>query len=151
MKFVRFPYSRLNGRQKENANFQKVSAVLAEYGFSTIRLSDDWLGADFLALHADGRNILRVQLKPRLYFRKEYMKKNLWLCFAEDGGAYLFPHDRVLSIVLKSKRCMHGTVSWNQRRGYSMKQVPQWLKPKIARYFLSSWRGGLTMRSTEQP
>jgi len=136
MRFARFPYSKLNGRQKENHNFQRVSSVLAAYGFSTIRLSDDWNGADFLALHADGSRVLRVQLKPRLYFKRAYMKKNLWLCFPEDGGAYLFPHDGVLKLVLASKRCMNGTVSWEHRRAYSMKRVPNWLKPKIARYFL---------------
>ena len=136
MTFERVSYSRLNGRQKENHNFQKVSAVLAGYGFSTIRLSDDWEGADFLALHADGRGVLKVQLKPRIYFKRAYMGKGLWLCFPEGDGAYLFPHDTVLKIVLKATRCMIGTESWEKRNGYSMKRVPDWLKPKIARFFL---------------
>lgn len=134
MTFARFSYSKLNARQKENHNFQRASAVLAAYGFSTIRLSDDWNGADFLALHADGRRVLRVQLKPRLYFRQVYMKKRLWLCFPADGGAYLFPHDRVLRILLK--RCAKGTMSWEKRKAYHIKHVPKWLKPKIARYLL---------------
>jgi hypothetical protein len=65
-KFSRFPYRKLNSRQKENYNFQKVSAVLAEYGFSTIRLSDDWNGTDFIAQHANGHRVLRVQLRSRV-------------------------------------------------------------------------------------
>jgi hypothetical protein len=36
----RVAYETLNARQKENFNFQKVSAVLADYGYVTIRLSD---------------------------------------------------------------------------------------------------------------
>jgi hypothetical protein len=51
MNFNRILYSNLNSRQKEAFNFQKVSAVLADYGFITIRLSSDWGGADFIAQH----------------------------------------------------------------------------------------------------
>jgi hypothetical protein len=32
--FERVSYKALNARQRENYNFQKVSAVLADYGFS---------------------------------------------------------------------------------------------------------------------
>jgi hypothetical protein len=47
--FKRVGYRDLNSRQQEAFNFQKVSAVLADYGFTTIRLSSDWRGADFIA------------------------------------------------------------------------------------------------------
>jgi hypothetical protein len=42
-------YASLNPRQKENYNYQKLSALLADYGFVTMRLSDDWRGADMIA------------------------------------------------------------------------------------------------------
>ena len=41
-------------KQIEQLNFQKVSAILADYGFQTIRLSNDWKGADFIAQHIGG-------------------------------------------------------------------------------------------------
>jgi hypothetical protein len=63
MKFKKIIYSELNARQKESYNFQKVSAIFADYGFSTIRLSDDWQGADFIAQHIDNQVFLKVQLK----------------------------------------------------------------------------------------
>jgi len=47
LKIAKIDYRKLNSRQKENYNFQKVSGILADYGFATIRLSDDWNGADF--------------------------------------------------------------------------------------------------------
>ncbi|SVD57416.1 uncharacterized protein METZ01_LOCUS410270, partial [marine metagenome] len=50
-KFEKINYRKLNARQKENYNYQKISSILAEYGFSTIRLSDDWQSADFIAQH----------------------------------------------------------------------------------------------------
>lgn len=69
-------YEELNSRQQEIFNFQKVSGVLAEYGFAAYRLTDDWNGADFLAVHIDGKTFLRVQLKGRLTFEKKYLGQN---------------------------------------------------------------------------
>jgi hypothetical protein len=46
--------------------------VLADYCYVTLRLSDDWNGADFIAQHMDG-SVLRVQLKSRLSFFKRYL------------------------------------------------------------------------------
>ena len=57
-------YKNLNAKQKETFNFQKVSAVLADYGYACIRLNDDWNGADFIAQHIDGLNYLKIQLMP---------------------------------------------------------------------------------------
>jgi hypothetical protein len=65
------PLSKRNARQKENFNFQKISAVLADYGFVTMRLSADWQGADFIGLHIDGETALRVQLESRLAFQEK--------------------------------------------------------------------------------
>ena len=83
MQLKRIRYSSLNSRQKENFNFQKVSAVLADYGFVTLRLSDDWQGADFIAQHIDGTTFARVRLKGRLTFEKKYRGKDLWVAFAD--------------------------------------------------------------------
>jgi hypothetical protein len=41
MKFRKTEFRKLNARQKENFNFQKVAAILADYGFVSMRLSDD--------------------------------------------------------------------------------------------------------------
>ena len=79
--FEKYPYKKLNSRQQEAYNFQKVSAVLADYGFVTIRLSSDWRGADFIAQHVDGLTFLKVQLKGRLSFDKKYHGRDLYICF----------------------------------------------------------------------
>jgi len=52
--FQNVNYKDLNARQKEDHNFQKVAARLADYGFNCLRLTDDWQGADFIACHIDG-------------------------------------------------------------------------------------------------
>ena len=96
--FTHVKYADLNARQKESFNSQKVSAVLADYGFVTILLSDDWNGADFLALRHTGET-LKVQLKARMNFDAKYEGKDLWLCFPDDGAWYLGRHDELKKVV----------------------------------------------------
>lgn len=88
-------YDELTARQQEAFNFQKVSAVLADYGFITIKLSDDWQGADFIAQHINGTTFLKVQLKGRLTFDKKYHGRDVYLCFCHQGAWYLGPHDQI--------------------------------------------------------
>ena len=72
--------------EKEPHPFQKVAALLADYGFNCIKLDDDWQGADFLAFHKDGATTLRVQLKwVRLFF----VGGRISLCGSEAGGNWI--------------------------------------------------------------
>lgn len=89
-------YKDLNDKQKENYNFHKVAAVLADYGFSCQRLFDDWKGADFLAIHIDGEVVLKVQLKGRLTVEARYVGKDIYIAFPYAGQWYLYPHDEVI-------------------------------------------------------
>ena len=75
--FQRINPDELNGRQKEIYNFQKSAALLADYGFNCIKLSDDWQGTDFLAHHFDGKTTLKVQLKARLTVDRKYIGQDL--------------------------------------------------------------------------
>jgi hypothetical protein len=94
----RIRYEELNGRQKEIYNFQKVSALLADYGFTTIKLDDDWMGADFIAIHIDGKRYLKIQLKGRLTFDKKYIGKDIFICFRHEDHWFIYPHDVLLKI-----------------------------------------------------
>ena len=98
--FTRVNYAKLNSRQQENYNFARVSALLSEYGFTTLRLSDDWQGADFIATHISGAPFLKVQLKSRLWVDTKYKGKEIWLCFPHKGTWYLYPHDDLLAWAL---------------------------------------------------
>ena len=53
MNLKKIKYNELNPRQKENYNFHKVASALAEYGYNSMRLNDDWQGADFIAVKGD--------------------------------------------------------------------------------------------------
>ena len=94
--FQKINYKSLNSKRKEAYNYQKVSGVLAEYGFLTIRLSDDWEGADFLALHISGET-LKIQLKGRLYFSKKYFGKIYGFVFMIRGIGFYVPTMKPLS------------------------------------------------------
>ena len=119
-------YEGLKPKQQENYNFHKISSVLAEYGYSCVRLSDDWNGADFLALHISGGNDLKVQLKGRLAFDKKYMGKNLHVAFRDGSDWFLYPHDEVLEQLI-SNGIMTGTKSWEIKGNYHFPS----LSPKI--------------------
>jgi len=129
LKLQKIDPRKLNARQKENYYFQKISGLLADYGFTTIRLSDDWNGADFLAQHVDGITLLRVQQKSRLGIWKKYQRKNLLVCFLDSADCYLYPHDEVLLYLLATTNIKR-TASWRKKHGYSWKQPPQ----RIAKY-----------------
>ena len=136
LELTRVRYVDLNARQKENFNFQKVSAVLADFGFTTLRLTDDWQGADFIAQHIDGETFLKVQLKGRLTFGEKYRGKDLYIAFEHSGVWYLYPHDEVLAVVLAETNVAN-TDSWLTHGGYSFpglsKQMAAVLEPyKIA-------------------
>jgi len=115
----RISYADLNARQRENYNFQKISAILADFGFATIRLSDDWQGADFIAQHIDGSTFLKVQLKGRCTIAKHYLGKDLMLAFPDTNNWYMIPHDELVDLVLTARPDLAETTSWADRGFYS--------------------------------
>jgi hypothetical protein len=133
--FTKIQYDHLNARQQEQFNFQKVSAVLADYGFRTISLGDDWEGADFIAHHVDGKRFLKVQLKGRLSFDKKYEKKDLWVCFPFSGKWYLYPHDGLLKQVL-AKTNVGNTESWKLKGIYNWPSLSLELREMLTQYEL---------------
>lgn len=134
--FERIAYEALNARQKESFNFQKISAVLADYGYTTIRLSDDWNGADFLAQHLSGET-LKIQLKGRLSFYEKYRHKELWVCFRQNQDWYLYRHDELLEKVLEQTNIAN-SASWMQEGGYTFPGLTVQLQAMLAPYLLSN-------------
>ena len=135
MRLQKIAYADLNSRQRENYNFQKVSALFADYGFTTMRLSDDWQGADFIAQHIDGDTFLKVQLKGRLTLDKKYLGKRLFICFPYEGRWYLYPHDELLEHLLATSN-IGNTESWSVHGLYSMKIISQPVLRHLTDYLL---------------
>ena len=79
MKLIKVNYNKLNSKQKENYNFHKVAAALAEYGYNSMRLNDDWQGADFIAVNGD--ETIKQILLDNGYKSKRKRSKNKIMIF----------------------------------------------------------------------
>ncbi len=133
--FKKVQYQDLNSRQKEAYNFQKASSVLADFGFVTIRLSNDWNGADFIAQDRDGKTFHKVQLKGRLTFDKKYRDEDLYICFrdGEHGPWYMYNHADLLSKVLEAGQ-IKGTKTWDEGKPYHFPVLSQDIKKLLVPY-----------------
>lgn len=123
--------SELNPKQKKNYRFQKVAALLADYGFNCVRLADDWQGADFLACHKDGRQTLKVQIKDRLTIDKKYMGKNLYMACPVNGSWCLVSHDELVRIVGETTLAL-STRSWQEKGLYHWPSPSQRLVDRLS-------------------
>lgn len=130
-------YKELNARQKEAFNFQKIAAMLANYGFNCIKLADDWQGADFLAYHNDGEQTLKVQLKGRLTIAKKYTDKSIYMAFPVDDVWYLVPHEKLIELVALNTDWLESK-SWKEAGGYSSEAPNQDLKAALTPFQLNA-------------
>ena len=118
MKLEKVKYKDLNSRAKETYNFQKVSALLVDYGFATNWLNVDFESADFIAVHFNGFDIMKVQLKGRVTIDSKYIGKEIWMAFPVDNDFYLVAHDELIEIVKVTTTWIKSD-SWNIHGGYS--------------------------------
>lgn len=120
------PYADLNSRQKENYNFHKIAARMADYGFNCLRLTDDWQGADFIACHIDGETFLKVQLKGRLVIDRKYQGKGIHVAFIHGDAAYLYDHDQFVVHLEASGLIGEDSVTWHEKGFRSWPTPPVW-------------------------
>ena len=113
-------YKDLNSKQKENYNYHKVASALAEYGYDSTRLNNDWEGADFISVKGD--DMIKVQLKGRFTLDKKYKEKGLYIAFIENGIIKIYLHDEALDIATNN---ITDSKSWTENGSYSMNQTPK--------------------------
>jgi len=135
MQLNKIDYNDLNSRQKEIFNFQKISGILADYGFNCIKLADDWQGADFLAYHKDGQDTLKVQLKARLTIDLKYKSRDLYIAFPLKGHWYLIEHDTLIEKIGENTNWLN-TDSWVKKGGYSSAAPRKQLMQSLSEYKL---------------
>ena len=130
-------YKTLTTKQREIYNFQKVSAVFADYGYSVTLLRDDVEFADFVAVSFFGdKKRLFVQLKGGLTFGDKYLNKDLYICFPnkdkESNTWYLYPHDELYK-ELESELCKRSK-DWGIKHEYFAEPLPVWAKKFLDKY-----------------
>ena len=129
MKLTRISYDSLkSSRARENFNFHQIAARLAEYGYHSIRLTDDWQGADFIAVHVEDGTILKVQLKARLSIDKRYLGKDLYIAFRDGMEIFLYDHDMLVGYVVQQARINTESLSWKRRGIWNWPTVPEWAR-----------------------
>lgn len=134
----RIAYTDLNSRQRENYNFQKAAAMLADYGFNCLRLSDDWQGADLIACHIDGQTFLKIQLKGRLVADRKYLGKEIHIAFFHGSDLYLYDHDDFVRVLEGDGRIGADSVSWHQHGFRTWPSPPAWARTYLAPFRISA-------------
>ena len=119
--FKKVNYKDLNSKQKENYNFHKVSSKLADYGFNSMRLNDDWEGADFISINND--EMIKVQLKGRFTIDKKYIGKDIYISFLEDEKVKIYKHDDALEVIPENVKI---SKSWSEVGNYSWGKTPEY-------------------------
>jgi len=110
-----FKYQDLSPRQKEAYNYHKLAAILADYGYTCVKLFDDWNGADFIAVSVSNDSVLRIQLKARFAFQKKYLGKGLFIAFPIDGKWYICDHDYLVEEYESKKPSKFQIASWTEK------------------------------------
>jgi hypothetical protein len=120
MIFEKVSYGVLNSKQKENYNFHKVASALADYGYDSMRLNNDWQGADFIAVKNDV--MLKVQLKGRFTVDKKYLDKKIYIAFIEDNIVKIYEHDEAVNMLPDN---IKQSDPWNIHDSYSWGKTPK--------------------------
>lgn len=129
MQLNKVKYDELNDKQKENYNYSKVSSALAEYGYNCIKLADDYKGADFIAMHINGKDSIMIQLKGRWTIAKKYIGKNLYVAYPEHNNEsiWLFNHDDMVQNCSEHVNYL-SSKSWDVEGAYSSASHPKKLE-----------------------
>ena len=122
MKFNKVDYKNLNAKQKENYNFHFIAYKLAECGYNSIRLTDDYKGADFIAIHIDGDQMLKVQIKGRFTIDKKYIDKNVVIAFIENNIVKIYNHDDAIKLITAN---ISESTSWKESGIYHWSPTPK--------------------------
>lgn len=126
MNLKKIIYTELNSKQKENYNFHKVASALADYGYNSMRLNDDWQGADFIAVKED--DMLKIQLKGRFTIDKKYIGKDIFVSFLEEGKVKIYKHDDALKLIPENVKI---SKSWSEVGSYSWGKTPKYFNEII--------------------
>ncbi len=112
-------YDELEKDQREAYHYQKVAAILADYGFICSWQIADWRGADFLA-HGIGGEILKVQLKSGGFeINKKYCDcEDLWMLFPNGPDWYLIKHKELVELVGEHTVWLNSDV-WENKGKYT--------------------------------
>ena len=136
-------YSNLNNRQREALHFQKISAILADYGFVCTWLTADRRGADFIAVRTNGK-ALKVQLTSGGFeINKKYDNcEDLWMLFPNFQDWYLIKHKDLVEKAGETTKFLESRL-WKEKGMYTISsrarsRIPPKLEQSLKNYMIRS-------------
>lgn len=129
MKLEKNKRSKPKWRQEKIYNFQRISSLLADYGYNCTRLPNEWEEADFLAYNTKENKKLKIKLDTRLKIYKEYLDEDFFITFPCNSYWYLINHDKLVGILKKTTNCLN-TISW-EKGAYSFPKPSKKLLKEI--------------------
>lgn len=133
----RIDYKSLGHNQKKIFNIQKISSVLADYGFEITRCDYKSDGFDFIAQHFHNSTAYKAVMRTRLRFEKRYSNKGLHLCFQYHNIWYMYDHDELFDKVIQTG-IIKDTDSWEVVGNYNFPKISPALLETLEKYKLSS-------------
>ncbi len=133
----RIDFKKLTKKQTEAYAYQKVSAILADYGFECTWLINDWHGADFLAVDRHGY-VLKIQLKSGGYEINEKFSafQDLWMLFRNHEDWYLIKHRDLVEMTGETTKSLESK-SWQEKGIFIITRkasLPKQLKEALRNY-----------------
>ena len=125
--FAKVDYQDLNAKQREVYNFHFIAARLAQYGYASYPIRDDWNGGDMFSRHMLSGQALTVQIKSRATFDKKYLGKDLHIGFPLGEAVFVYPHDQVLSSYMAGRTARGLPLDDNQ--AWSRDGLVHWVNP----------------------
>lgn len=136
-------YEALSSRQQEAYNYAKLASILADYGYTCVRLHDDYESGDLLALKPG--HTYAIQLKGRFTIDKKYINKGLYMAWpaADRQGFYVVRHASLVQIAQAHTNIMN-TRSWAEQGLYSIKTLSADLRAHLTPHLLPPTPAPLT-------
>lgn len=133
---ARLSPGRMGTKALEIYNFQKLAALLADYGLESMRLVNDWKGADFIAYNANTNTTLSIQLKSTgISVCKKYENKDLYIAFTgNEGEWYLIDYDELETLVPRS---WFESETWQSKGSYYSRTISRKMQEKLRPYRLN--------------
>jgi len=121
-------YYDFSSKEKESYNIAQLISAMAEYGYlEHMRVNGDKNGADIIFYRSSDCSALKIQLKGRLTFKKDYCHKELLVAYPTHENNkiswFVYDHDRLLDYVLKETD-ISNTASWSEKGSYSWPKTP---------------------------
>lgn len=137
MRFERIDLSQMSPSEVRKYNYNKVTAALSDYGFSTELLPEGQFVWDFVATQEHTGKKIKVLIRPQMTLEKKFLGKDIYICFLEGSNWYIYPHDQHYEHVRITSNLMD-TSSWKKEGTFTVSKLSAQNKLAIAPFKIAA-------------